>query len=220
MIVVIQCAASKKPDAGRLMTAGGKPVMFVADPQAAPASPGQIYARPDDPSDRGIPWRQVLLKYNEQSLGNFFGLYPAYQLYENRTYERLVDRIGVQNVFILSAGWGLIRADFLTPNYDITYSQSAEAYKRRRKAATYDDFRMLPDRESDEIVFFGGKDYLPLFCSLTNAVRAKRTVFYNSARAPQAPGCTLERFDTTTRTNWHYGCANAFLDGALKLGKT
>ncbi|MGH7833515.1 MAG: hypothetical protein ACREQK_07710, partial [Candidatus Binatia bacterium] len=36
MIVVIQCAASKCEDAGRLTTASGKPVDFVADPFAAP----------------------------------------------------------------------------------------------------------------------------------------------------------------------------------------
>lgn len=192
-------------------------MIFVADPQAAPAKPGQIYASPDDPSDCGKPWRQVLLNYNRQSEGNAFGLYPAWQLYENRVYERLVDCFGVHKVLILSAGWGLIRADFLTPYYDITYSQSAEPYKRRRKADHYDDFRMLLDRADDEIVFFGGKDYLPLFCSLTNAFRGRKTVFYNSALPPHAPGCTLERFDTTTRTNWHYGCANAFLDGTLRL---
>ena len=74
---------------------------------------------------------------------------------------------------------------------------------------------MLPDQTDEHILFFGGKDYLPLFCSLTGAIRSKKTIFYNSARLPQADGCTLERFETTTRTNWHYECANAFLDGAL-----
>jgi hypothetical protein len=41
---------------------------------------------------------------------------------------RLVEKFGIEKVFILSAGWGLIRADFLTPNYDITFSGSAEAF--------------------------------------------------------------------------------------------
>ena len=36
MIVVIQCAASKRGDAGHLTTASGRPVDFVADPQSAP----------------------------------------------------------------------------------------------------------------------------------------------------------------------------------------
>jgi hypothetical protein len=64
----------------------------------------------------------------------------------------------------LSAGWGLIRTDFLTPCYDITFSQSAEGYKRHRKADRYQDFRTLPARSDEDIVFFGGKDYVRLFC--------------------------------------------------------
>jgi hypothetical protein len=52
MIIVIQCAASKNPDAGHLMTAGDKPVLFVANPQAAPAKPTHVYARPDEPHRR------------------------------------------------------------------------------------------------------------------------------------------------------------------------
>jgi hypothetical protein len=216
MIVVIQCAASKRPGAGHLVSASGKPVDFVADPPAAPADPERIYARPDDPSDEAIPWRRVLLKYNQDTEGNPLGLYPAYQLYENKIYGRLADRFGVRKVYILSAGWGLIAADFLTPYYDITFSQAADGYKRRRKPDRYDDFRMLPQDTDEEILFFGGKDYLPLFCSLTSAVRARKTVFYNSAQHPRVTGCALKRFDTTTRSNWQYECANAFLDGTLR----
>jgi hypothetical protein len=217
MIVVIQCAASKKSVAGRMRTSRGTPIFFVADPIAAPSIPGQVYAHPDDASDGGLPWRKVLLRYNEAPGDNPFGLSPAYRLYENGIYERLVDRFGIQNVYILSAGWGLIAASFLTPQYDITFSQSAEGYKRRRKTDRYCDFRMLQDDTADDIVFFGGKDYLPLFCSLTNAVRSPKTAFYNSRSVPQVASCTLQRFETTTRTNWHYECANALLDGNIQL---
>jgi hypothetical protein len=77
-------------------------------------------------------------------------------------------------------------------------------------------FRMLPDDTTDEVLFFGGKDYLPLFCTLTSAIRSPKIVFYNSASAPQLKGCALRRLETTTRTNWHYECANAFLDGAIR----
>jgi hypothetical protein len=78
---------------------------------------------------------------------------------------------------------------------------------------------MLPRQTEEDIRFFGGMDYLPLFCSLTDGVRGRRIVSYGgSARAPEVSGCTLERFDTRTRTNWHYECANAFLDAALGAG--
>ena len=209
MIVVIQCAASKRPDAGHLVAASGKLIDFVAHPQIAPANPDRVYARPDDLREDGTTWRQLLLSYNDDPGGNPLRLYPAYQLYENKVYGRIVDRFGLRDVYILSAGWGLIRADFLTPSYDITFSSSADAYKRRRKTDRYDDFRMLPSNTKSDIVFFGGKDYLPLFCSLTDMISSRKIVFFNSANAPRFNGCTLRRFETTTRTNWHYECANA-----------
>jgi hypothetical protein len=112
MIVVIQCAASKRPHAGHLRTARGVPVEFVADPKVAPADPSLAYARSDDLSDDGTSWRQVLLNYNKEPEHNPLGLYPGYRLYENNVYTRLVDRLGLQNVYVLSAGWGLVRADF------------------------------------------------------------------------------------------------------------
>jgi len=216
MIIVIQCAASKRADAGRLKTVNGKVVEFVANPVAAPSDPARLYARPDDLSDTGMSWRETLRNYNRDAHNNPLGLCPAYQLYNNKIYGRLADRFGVQNLYILSAGWGLIRADFFTPYYDITFSQSAEAYKRRRKTDRYDDFRMLPAATNEDIHFFGGKDYLPLFCSLTATIRTKKIVFYNSARPPELNGCLPKRFETRTRMNWHYECAIAFLEGNLR----
>lgn len=71
-------------------------------------------------SDTGMSWRQVLLKYNAHPENNPWGLYPACQLYKKPAFERLAKKFGMQNVFILSAGWGLISADFLTAMYDIT----------------------------------------------------------------------------------------------------
>jgi hypothetical protein len=66
MIGVIQCAASKRVDAGHPWSADGKPVTFVAAPHAAPADPAHKYARPDDPAGTGLSWRQVLAQYNRE----------------------------------------------------------------------------------------------------------------------------------------------------------
>lgn len=216
MIAVIQCASSKRPGAGHLVTDTGKPVCFVAHPDIAPVDPTCVYARPDDLGD-GRTWRQALVAYNDNPNGNPLGLYPAYQLYGNEVYERLVDRYKVENVYILSAGWGLIRADFLTPYYDITFSQAkdVERYKRRGRTDRYDDFRMIANTTNDEIVFFGSKSYLPLFGELTDRVAGKRLAFFNSSTLPALRGVTLKRFPTTTRTNWQYECANAFLEGNI-----
>jgi hypothetical protein len=217
MIAVIQCAASKQPYAGRLVKQDGKPVRFVADPGSAPGDDTVVYARPDDASDKGASWRAVLLEYNKKESGNPLALLPAWQLYDNRVYGRLVEKFGLGNVYILSAGWGLISASFLTPDYDITFSfvKPEDAYKRRRKSDRYRDFEMLPTNTREPMVFFGGKDYLPPFAALTSSINAPKTVFYNSAQMPQMRRCVLKRFETRTRTNWHYECANAFLDGTL-----
>jgi hypothetical protein len=214
VIAVIQCAARKRPGAGHLETPAGKPVVFVAVPRHTPPGDAVLYAHPDEMSDYGMSWREALLKYNENPADNPQALLPACQLYAHPAYERLVGNLGIGNVFILSAGWGLLRADFLTPAYDITFSRSADRYKQRRPGAAFRDFRMLPP-SADQILFFGGKDYVPLFCALSAEARGQRVVFTNSVRPPQAPGCTLQRFQTTTRTNWHYACARAFIDGRL-----
>jgi hypothetical protein len=217
MIVVMQCAASKQNDAGRLVTVDGKPVEFVAHPQLGPRRHDRVYARPDDLREDGTSWRRASLEYNENPGENPLRLYPAHMLYENKSYERLVDRFGASNVYILSAGRGLIRAGFLTPSYDITFSSSADDYKRRRKVDHYEDFRLLPDDTRKDVVFFGGKDYLPLFCSLTDASRGRRTVFFNSRQTPQCEGIILRRFETAARTNWHYQCAQEFLEGKIHI---
>ena len=133
-----------------------KSVRRVADP-----SDGLLYERPDDMSDYGWTWREALLRYNQDLSHNPLRLLPAWQLYDNPVYGRLFEKFGVEKFFILSAGWGLIRADFLTPYYDITFSPSADAYKCRRKTDRYEDFCMLPANINEDVLFFGGKDYLP-----------------------------------------------------------
>ncbi len=60
---------------------------------------------------------------------------------------------------------------------------------------------------SEEVVFVGGKDYIPLFVELTKLHPGKRRIFYNSNTKPAVVGCVLELYRTNTRTNWHYECA-------------
>ncbi len=217
MIVVIQCAAKKSPQAGCLQTKTGESVFFIADPSSVPERKGVLHARPDDVDSDGISWRQKLVEYNNTPGDNLLDLLPAWKLYDNSAYELLYKRFGQDRFYILSAGWGLIRSEFLTPDYDITFSASAEKYKRRRKSNTYRDLRMLPSSVSEPVVFFGGKDYVSLFCELTQIIKGPRTVFYNCASAPIAPGCTLKRFVTRTRTNWHYECARAFSADEIRI---
>lgn len=209
MKIVIQCAASKQANAGYFLDRNGHKACFVANPALAPAATGCIYARPDDKAN-GSTWREMLDDYN-LGKSNPYRLLPAGQLYCHPVYAALLSKFGINNVYILSACWGLLKADYLTPCYDITFSNSADAWKKRSKKAACDDFNQLPLDSRNELVFFGGKDYLPLFCQLTAGYRGKRKVFFNAKQAPDAPGCELVPYPTRTRTNWHYECAKWFL---------
>ena len=195
----------------------GRKVLFVAKPDAAPARPGIQYARPDDLADARKSWRTLLLEYNESPSENPLGLLPAWRLYENPAYERLKRHVGVENLYILSAGWGLIRADFLTPNYDITFSSPTESYKQRPRGAAYRDISMLPDGNEEPIMFFGSRPYVDLFCALTKQTRGRRVLWYNTKNKPVADGCDVRRFHTTKDGVWYYECVQAFIDGKLTV---
>ena len=216
MKIVIQCAASKSDHAGCLATSDGKSIIFVAYPEYAPYKDGYFYCRPDDLSPDGITWRNKLIDYNNKE-NNPDNLLPAYQLYRHESYVNLVDRYGKDNIYILSAGWGLISSQFLTPVYDITFSISAEKYKRRKNMDKYDDFCQLKLDCHEDLLFFGGKDYLPLFSILTRSYQGRRIIFYNSKIKPNVSGCSLVRYTTTTRTNWHYECVKAFINKKVSI---
>ncbi|MCH6546194.1 MAG: hypothetical protein IH796_09385 [Deltaproteobacteria bacterium] len=168
-------------------------------------------------SDDGHTWRERLLSYNAAPGANPLGLLPAYRLYANDVYRSLEGRLGAANLFILSAGWGLIPATFLTPDYNITFSGSASSAFRRRRADVFHDWSMIDGGSSELLVFLGGKDYLPHFARLTDHYRGPRIVVFNSATRPNRAGLTFVRYETSTRTNWHYEAAKALLDGTLKL---
>ena len=191
--------------------------MFVDKPDDAPKDSSYAYAHPDGADADGEPWREKLLQYNREPTDNPLGLLPAWQLYENPAYELVYRKCGPDNLYILSAGWGLIPADFLTPTYDITFSSSAEKYQRRYKRDHYDDFRKLPDDTVKPVVFFGGKDYVGQFCELTSQVQGPRCILYNANNAPTAPGCKTRKFPTNIRTNWHYEAARAYVEGRLNI---
>jgi len=108
MKVVIQCAGRKQPGAGTFRLPDDRPVYFLARPDLAP-NDGHPYARPDDQSDDGRTWRARLIAYNREPKGNHLNLLPAYRLYAHDAYRSLVDRFGIDRVFILSAGWVVSR---------------------------------------------------------------------------------------------------------------
>ncbi|MFZ2956266.1 MAG: hypothetical protein WA705_05200 [Candidatus Ozemobacteraceae bacterium] len=223
MKIVIQCAGGKQPDAPSFVSTSGKPILFVSRPTSAPLSESHVYARPDDLSDDDkTTWRTRLWEYNKsEDESNPLGLFPAFQLYKNPIYKALVDRFSVKQIYILSAGWGLIPADFLTPNYNITFSnvKPDEPFKHRGKKDRFDDFCMLPD--DDDIRFLGGADYRPLFCKLTGNLKGVKTVYFRVDQATQEKcldlpaGFSTRKYPTTQLTNWHYSCAKDLISGKI-----
>jgi hypothetical protein len=207
MKIVIQCAATKVSSAGYWRDDNNKRVNFIAQPSMAPENCGELFVRPDDIADEDKSYRDLLIAYNENG-DNSFGLYKAWRLYSNPTYRKLVLAFGEENIFILSAGWGLVRSTFLLPQYDITFSHAGGKLKKRSAHDSYCDFAHIQENETDEVHFVGGKGYVPLFLDLTKSV-ANRILHYNSQTQPKAPGCQLKLFETTRRTNWHYDCAAA-----------
>ncbi len=218
MKIVIQCAGGKNAE-GYWRTKDGKDIKFVANPEA---NPDYVYACPDGVSDHPpASWRELLCDYNKDQTRYLFKLHRAYELYKPKPpyediYRDLVTKFGVDNVYILSAG-GLIRSDFLTPQYNITFSNSnkVKAYQRHweKDRDKFKDFGMLPKDTTDTIVCLGSKDYIPLFCCLATHIQSKKkVVFYNSSRPPNARGCFLKHYDTNGHRTWVYECAKKIID--------
>lgn len=217
MKIIIQCASSKVATAPSLVTQAGRHVKFVAHPAKAPQRENCVYVRPDDPSDiSGRTWRQRLVAYN-CGQENPLRLLNAYRLYEPPIYTDLVTSLGVGSVLILSAGWGPIRADYLLPSYDITFSAAAESYKRRRLHDRFDDFCHLHNDECGPVIFFGGKDYFPVLRQLTAPLTCPKVLFHASNFPPtELQGWRPVRYGKSY-TNWHYACAKEFLQGKISI---
>ncbi len=163
MDIVIQCAATKDPNAGRLRTSDGRDVHFVAAPKLCSNTAGTFYARPDDISDLPpLTWKNRLEKYvDEERDANPLSLREAYRLYRHPAYSSLVRSFGLQQTFILSAGWGLVRADYLLPAYDVTFNRRAKVKNPAAFCSStegYEFFQQLSRKGEGPILFLGGRD--------------------------------------------------------------
>ena len=213
MKVVIQCAGSKR---GRCWTWQGKSLQFVAHPELCAPSEDCLYVRPDDSiPGYGHTWREGLGSYN--GLGtNPDGLSRAADLYKRNEYRALADAFGWENTFILSAGWGLVRSDFLLPSYDITFSGKAPCIKRTAND-DYADYNQLASVETatdETIYFFGGISYLSLYYDLTRFLPRRKVVYFTAKKTPRKQGYHYIRYGKPF-TNWHYRCATDFIYGKI-----
>ena len=76
---------------------------------------------------------------------------------------------------------------------------------------------MIDGDSSEPLLFLGGKDYLSHFARLTDRYRGPRIAIFNSSDEPNHEGLIFVRYETSTRTNWHYEAAKSLLDGTFQL---
>lgn len=215
-IIVMQCAKSKR-EGGRFLMQDGTALGFVTDPTLAPPFPNLRHVHPDDEDQDGVSWRQRVLDYNKvysETGLNPFGLHSAAELYTNVAYGGVRDRTPADHFYILSACWGLVRSDWLLPNYDVSFShsQSVPPHAIRAGGRHWQDFNMIDLTNTAPMIFVGGKAYLAAFERLSRDYQGPRIVYHNLAVAPELDGIEIRRFDTVTRTNWHYALARQVAD--------
>jgi hypothetical protein len=212
--IIIQCSGRKNGELWTVNRLNGIKVKFVSHPYLCEVTPGINLFRPDDMvPDNSITWREYLSNYNMQGK-NPDNLLRAGDLYDNKTYHILIDKFKWENVYILSAGFGLVRSDFYLPLYDITFSKKAKECNRRKKTDKFMDFNHLSadikNNSGDSVYAFVTPDYLDSFYDLTNCILANKYIFYKSMKIKQYPGYSYKIYKSRIQTNWHYYCAQEF----------
>ena len=200
MKIVIQCANSKSKNATRI----ADKIEFVGKPET------KSQFRPDDNVPNSLKsWRDYLTSYNRNykiNGDNKWKLLKAWELYKNKVYKQVIDKIGEEDVFILSAGWGLVKSDFLLPSYNVTFSNSAPKIYRRKPIDVYNDYNQLTAgyTSGEVILFFGGGSYLKQFYELTKDIANKDIIIYHATdNIVKHPEYSYKKYPRCF-TNWHY----------------
>jgi hypothetical protein len=114
----------------------------------------------------------------------------------------------------------LIRANFRTPDYNITFSTQAKKKKpwvwrnRKDRKRVWLDFNHLQDVQTrnDELIhFFGGEDYRPLFYALVTRLPGKKIVHYKGT-VERRDGFEYQEYKGPEKNRtWHYRAAKEFI---------
>ena len=217
MKIIISCCNKKN---GESFLHNGTAINFVSRVDGLD-SENELYVHPDDliPNEENT-WRDLV---SQQEIRN--DLLPAYQLYKHLIYDSLFQHYG-DDLFIYSAGWGIVRADFKLPKYNITFSneRNIPTYAIRNHNDVFNDFNQLEAIDENEtIVFIGGKDYVLPFCQLTNHLPNNKIIIYKNINVvnnnPYLNNNNYHfvRCQTNRRTNWHYECANKLINNEIEL---
>jgi len=240
-IVIIQCAGRKNQG---FWTWRGQKLVFVANKakylishpssDCVPCEPDDLVSGSDD-----LTWRRLLLEYYQTKcrspvIQDADELVQAWQLYTHPIYRSLAEgrKCSRASMFILSAGWGLVNADYRLPPYNITFSRApgTPAYARIGAAELWSKVQQLCGNPLIDVVdrnttihFFGGEQYRSLLYYYMDTVSGTKVVYHIGDIRPressQRPhGYVFTQYtpkNPELRTNWHYECARRFIEGGL-----
>lgn len=216
MKIVISCCDKKNGD---LFHHNGEAINFVSHAnEFAPID--QLNFHPDDlVPNENFTWRELVAQQENRD-----DLLSSYILYKPNIYNVLYQHYG-NDLFIFSAGWGIVRADYKLPKYNITFStkNNIPPYAKRNNNF-FDDFNQLEEiDENERILFIAGKDYVFPFCELTEHLPNEKIIIYkshdvlNNNQYLNNNNFIFRQYQTNTRTNWHYEYAKRLITNEVEL---
>jgi hypothetical protein len=214
--VIIQCAGKKERNAKSFCNSGGR-ILF--------------RAKPDSQSNSVTPWSHIqntsmtwidcVQKYNGSGvlpdgifIENNAKLARAGDLYLRSAYRELINHFDYNSVFILSAGWGLVRGDTKIPAYDITFSNQAEKDCRITPTERSGYGTVLSDvGECDKLHLFITKAYLDYWNrAFTRYIQCKNIILHWNESFCPSENYTIARHNFEPCTNWHYKAVSQYMN--------
>jgi len=220
--VVMACSSGKHDNAH--ISVNNQTIKF-----KAVSNPEIFEFLPDDPKPNdNCTWR----KWVEDNQNNADAIPAlAYNLYSprnpfNDAYVNLYNAFN-NRFYILSAGWGLLKANFRLPNYDITFSAGGAANQRvfQNINPAFIDFNHLTNNHNEgligrneDVVFMGGRSYIQQFISLTENSLNNKLIYYFGMNPPGDVlplGFSYRNYVHPDATNytWYYYLAQDYANG-------
>jgi hypothetical protein len=227
--IAVLCCSSKKSK--ERFCYNDQYIKFVASPQMASKTMpknGVEYYKPDDkiPGENKT-WRDLVLEQKHSDL------VTAYCLYCRDIYKDFYRNFG-DRFYILSAGWGIIRANFKIPTYDITYSTTPKVpeYAKRGDNHGWKDINHLQEDSmkwgcDSEVILFAGSAYVSHFRemaqSLPNSIQKRILVYTNNKsedrNVKRYQNLVYQYYYSPKSTNWHLEAAETFLSDWKKANQ-
>jgi hypothetical protein len=224
--VVIQCAGRKI--CAPTLSQGDQALNFVATPRLGP--PNERAPWDALPALNSDTWIDCVRDYNDKKIlplgiavSKGQNLTTAGSLYRRSIYQDLIRTVGSQNVYILSAGWGLIRADDKIPPYNVTFSNNAllEAKITPAKRGLHGSIRKAVDGD-DEIHLFLTPKYLEYWVKCFSGQFGSRKVILHWRKSQKLPRLSGSPNDIYwhccgSQRTWPYDAAIQWLQKVSKM---